>query len=302
MENAPIIDVRHNGMGDVVVACWIVHSAAAVGLRVRLNAHDRREVADMLGVPDDCLTSDESPDGAAIPGGGHLEFRLARTDPMSRFDAWCRSVGLPRLAPVRPPYREAREHADWADAQWRTVNADPTQPRVLLFPDAAWPIRAWPKAYFMDLASALMRAGWAVAAMGASQQAVDDMPCPWWGGFGVRHAAAMARRATLVAGNDSGASHLASTLGVRTLAICGPTDPGIVFAHEPNVQAVALEASVLACVGCHFRDTRGYRAACDRGGCQALMRLDPAAVGATVHRALAGRRGHVCRFDSPAGT
>jgi len=289
-ENAPIIDIQHNGMGDVVVACWIVHSAAAVGIHVRINTRERRDVANLLGVQDDCLTTEESPDKSSTPGNGHLEFELARTNPVPRFDAWCRSVNLPHLTPVRPRYCELSEHGDWADKAWRTVNADPSTPRVLLFPEAAWPIRAWPRAYFMDLASDLVRAGWAVAAIGDSQASVNYMPCPWWGGFGVRHAAAMAKRATVVVANESGPSHLASALGVRTISICGPTDPWIVFGHEPNVQPAILDSSVLACVRCHFLDTKGYRAACHVGGCQALMRLDPATVGALVQRAVVEER------------
>lgn len=286
MENGPIIDIRNNGMGDVVVAAWIVHSAAAVGLRVRVNTRERREVARVLGVAEDCMTTEESPDGLTTPGNGHLEFQLARTAPVSRFDAWCQSVELPRLAPVRPTYDELREDAEWAEQQWLTAHPDPSAPRVLLFPEAAWPIRAWPKAYFMDLATELVREGWAVAAMGGSQESVNFMTCPWWGGFTVRHAAAMARRATVVVANDSGPAHLASALGTRTIAICGGSDPWIVFAHEPNVQAAILDRSVVPCVGCHFLDSKGYRAACHVGGCQALMRLDPATVGIMVRHAV----------------
>jgi ADP-heptose:LPS heptosyltransferase len=98
----------------------------------------------------------------------------------------------------------------------------------------------------------------------------------------------MARRALVVVANESGPSHLAAALGTRTIAICGPTDPRIVFAHEPNVQAAILDASELACVGCHFSHTKGYRSACDVGGCQALMRLDPTTVGRLVERASSG--------------
>ena len=54
-ERPPLIDVRHNGMGDVVVASWIVHSALAVGQRVRINAHDQPAAASILSVPADLL-------------------------------------------------------------------------------------------------------------------------------------------------------------------------------------------------------------------------------------------------------
>jgi hypothetical protein len=289
VDDAPIIDVRHNGIGDVVVACWIVHSAAAIGERVRLNPRDRREIASLLGVSDACLTSDEAADWSSTPGIGHqLEYALKNTNPMSRFDAWCRSLSLPTLTPVRPPYCELSDDGEWANEQWRKVDADDAKPHVLLFPDAAWPIRAWPKAYFIDLASELIRLGCAVVAMAGSPETVEYMPCHWWGGFNARKIAAMARRALVVVANESGPSHLAAALGTRTIAICGPTDPRIVFAHEPNVRAAILDATDLACVGCHFSHTKGYRSACDVGGCQALMRLDPATVGILVQRAVFG--------------
>ena len=142
----------------------------------------------------------------------------------------------------------------------------------------------------MDLATALRDAGYAVAAMAASQAAVSYMPCHWWGGFSERQAAAMARRAMLVVANESGPSHLAAAIGTRTLTICGPTDPGIIFAHEPNVQTARLDAGTLACVGCHFSQEHGYRRACDGGECQALMRLDPFTVTKRIVATVSARR------------
>lgn len=276
----PVINVQNAGIGDVVVACWVVCSAEAAGRRVRLNAGGRGEVARLLGMSDAHLTS-AAPDWPGL----QLEYQLAAgTTPLSRFDAWCRSLGLPALTPVRPAYDERSADAEWAREQWRTVSRDEDRPRVLLFPEAAWSVRVWPKAYFIDLAAELQRDGMAVAAMAGTTGAVDFMPCHWWGGFTVRQAAAMCRQAAVVVANDSGPAHLASALEVRTVAICGPTDPRILFAHEPNVQAISIEASELPCVGCHFSDASGYRMACSAGGCQALMRLPPSDVGATVRR------------------
>ena len=119
------------------------------------------------------------------------------------------------------------------------------------------------------------------------------MPCRWWSGFSLGRVAAMAARATVAVANDSGPAHLASTVGTRTIAVCGPTDPALVFGHDRNVEPVTLDAQALACVGCHFSAGRGYRHACEVGGCQALMRLDPLLVEQRVRRALAGRDAHV---------
>jgi hypothetical protein len=273
-----LIDVRQNGIGDVVVACWIVHSAAAIGASVRVNPRNHAELARLLGVSGESLTSEEASDWSQTLGIGHqFEYEQVNVQPLSRFDAWSRSLGLPGLVPVRPPYLEAEEDARWADDQWAKVGRGGA-PRVLIFPDAAWSMRAWPKAYFVDLAEGLVRAGFAVAAMAAAPSAVDYMPCHWWGGFRLGAVAAMAARAQIAVANDSGPAHLASAIGTRTLALSGPTDPSIVFAHEPNVHGIAIDARTLPCVTCHFSANRGYRHACEVGGCQALMRLDPGVV------------------------
>lgn len=288
MRDSPVIDIRQNGIGDVVVACWIVHSARANGHCVHVNPRNHRDVALLFGVPHDCLTDIEAADWAATPGVGHqLEYHLAAAGrPESRFDVWAASLNLRGLTPVRPPYVERTEDAAWAETQWRTIGAAAAGHRVLLFPDAAWPVRTWPRAYFIDLASALTNMGYAVAAMAGSQEAVAFMPCHWWGGFTVRQAAAMARRASVVVANESGPAHVAAALGTTTVAICGPTSPRLVYAHEPNVIPATIDRSVLPCIGCHFSAAAGYRSACDVGGCQGLMRFEPARVAEIVQRAM----------------
>jgi hypothetical protein len=283
-----IIDVSNNGLGDVVVASWIAHSARAVNRVVQVNAHHRREVAVMLGVPDICLTSAEEISRSPLPSFLHLEYQLASTTPLSRFDAWCRCLGLPTLEPVRPSYCELAADGEWARQQWAVVDPGGEKQRVLLFPEAAWFTRMWPQAYYIDLANELGARGYAVAAMAGSQKAVDQMPCHWWGGFSVRQAAAMCRQADLVVANESGPAHLASVIGTPTVAICGPTDPALVFAHEANVRAVRIDSSLMPCVSCHFAASHGYRHACDVGGCQALMRLDPLTVSEAIGRMLTG--------------
>jgi hypothetical protein len=315
--SSPLIDVRHSGIGDVIVASWIVHSARAAGREVRLNPRERLEIPALLDVPAQLIARENGIDLSHTSRiGRDLEVSLAPGAQLSRFDAWCRALGLPRLDPVRPPYREHAPDGDWAEAQWRAVDPAGTKARILLFPEAPSHVRMWPYAYSIDLASALNAMGYAVAAFGDSVTHVEKMPCRWWGGFSVRQVAALTCRATLVVANDSGPAHLASTLGVRTLAVCGPSDPSVVFAHDPNVRALSLDRADLACVGCHFSPARGFRHACDVGGCQALMRLDPATVAGEVRQeierlALAGgspsvysegRKPPSCRPSSSSGS
>ncbi len=284
---APLIDIRTSGVGDAVVASWVVHSARAVNRLVQINASARRDVSQILGVPEACLTDTDDDAGSVRPDLARLQFHDDGAQPMSAFDVLCRGLGLPRLEPVRPPYVEAPDDGAWADEQWRKIDRAGARARVLIFPEAAWHTRVWPLSYFIDLANTLAGDGHAVAAMAGSQQAVRHMPCQWWGGFPVGKAAAMCRRADLVVGNESGPAHLASTIGTLAVPICGPTDPAVIFGHEPNVRPIRVDPGIVPCVGCLFVFTAGYRHACDVGGCQALMRYDPASASAAVRTILA---------------
>ena len=51
--------------------------------------------------------------------------------------------------------------------------------------------------------------------------------------------AAILRSARLFLGNDSGPTHLAAQLGVRTVAFFGPTDPGLWAPIGPGASVVA---------------------------------------------------------------
>ncbi len=75
--------------------------------------------------------------------------------------------------------------------------------------------------------------------------------------------------ADMVVANDSGPAHLAGTLGTKTFAVMGPTNPQMVFGYCPDVTCLRVAEGDLSCVGCHFKADRGFRAACDQG-CEAL--------------------------------
>ncbi|MEZ5668086.1 MAG: glycosyltransferase family 9 protein [Alphaproteobacteria bacterium] len=274
--DGPLIDMRDRGVGDVVVACWLVHAARAVGRPVRLNPRGLTDVCRMLGVEAPALSDAEGDNWAKTDGLGHRhEYALvAHGTPRPRFTAWAEALGLPGLAPVRPPYCETVAAAGWADAAW-AESAEPGQLRVAMFPEVAWLIRRWPPAYFIDLADMLKAKGAAVVMVGVDKAKVGAMGCRWYAGFSLARTAALMARADAVIGNDSGPAHLAGTLGVPTFVPCGPTDGALVFAHDPNVRCTGLPPGRLACHPCHFAVERGYRDACKVGGCRALMTLTP---------------------------
>lgn len=115
---------------------------------------------------------------------------------------------------------------------------------VLFHPFASWKTRCWPISHFASLAREFIRAGIAVGVIGgggASQEATfaemrsrirELLPSleshrfvPFMGRFSLKETGLLMTRSQLVIANDSGPMHLSSALGVRTVAIFGPTDP-----------------------------------------------------------------------------
>jgi len=274
-----VIDCQENGVGDVVVACWILHSAKAAGFAVHLNPRQNRSVALLLGVDQSQLTDESGQNWTYTPGiGTQYEYEKAPLSSLSRFDLWCASLDLPRLPPVRPNYVESPVDASWAESEWQRISSG-MSPRVVLFPLAAWPVRTWPRAYFLDLVSSLIASGASTVVLGRNKGEVQDFPGHWLWGYDLLKVSALVRRADLVVANDSGPAHLAGTIGVTTLAICGPTRGSLVFGHDSNVMTVSFDLRIMPCVGCHFSVNGGFRSACRLAGCQALMRLPPDDVG-----------------------
>ncbi len=275
----PVIDMRDKGIGDLVVTCWLAHSAAAVGRELRINPRGLDTVCHLLSVTAPVLTTADADNWAKTDGIGHrFEYaQVAQGRPMTRFGAWAQSLGLPGLQPVRPRYSEATDEADWAEEAW-AASAEPGQLRVAMFPEVAWLIRRWPPAYFIDLADMLKAKGAAIVMVGATKDMVSQMGSRWYAAFPLPRTAALMARADIVIGNDSGPAHLAGTIGTPTFVAAGPTDGDLVFAHDDNVRCVGLPPGRLACHPCHYAVARGYRDACKVGGCQALMTLTPDAV------------------------
>ena len=211
-----IMDFQNQGIGDVVVACWIICSAKAMGERVVMNPRSCHELPPMLGIGDEHVTDRSGLPWAETEGLGHLyEFWKDRTEPSfeprSRFHYWCQSLGLPRLAPIRPVYHPNKTDSAWAEEEWNKVDAEEIRPRVLVFPDTTSHIRQWPQSYFLELVAGLKRIGCSVGAMAVGADGVNYMDCHWWYGFSLSKVASMACKADVVIANDSGPAHLAGT-------------------------------------------------------------------------------------------
>lgn len=253
------------GLGDLVCFAWIGATLQAAGEDVEFYAHGWR--AEMLGYLGQRVTREIK--GAIAPEAGYAE--AIRTGSSLSYVEWMAAqcgLTLPTLDRPRlnlPPM--PRELGRAASA------------RVLLFPECAWPVRAWPRSYWHELARLLKEAGVDLAI-------VTEKRAEEFGAYRCIHGESLAfiagamQRAQLVIGNDSGPAHLAGTIGTRTLVIHGPTTERI-FAHIPEV--VSHRGRALPCAGCEY--VTSFHESC-RHGCHELYRTFPEEVAAHALRLL----------------
>lgn len=153
--------------------------------------------------------------------------------------------------------------------------------RILLCPQTHWQPREWLPTYWIDLAWKLKAAGYTVAmCLMQDDKRYAQAPHRFYG-YNLNDVAWLMKNSQLVIGVDSMPCHFAGTIGVKTLALMGPTKP-TVFSHISNV--FCLQSKTFDCVGCHF--AKPFRAACDQG-CSSLFSLFPDAVLKTVLKLLA---------------
>jgi hypothetical protein len=182
-----------------------------------------------------------------------------------RLEVRAEALGLPKERYARPSPCLSPIDVRWAED---VVSLCGDKPLILLFPQTNYMPRQWPAPYWVELAWMLNGQGFApVVVLGHHDARFTNVPFhriaqPW------SHVAALMQRASLVIGNDSAPAHLAGTLNVPTFALCGPTYKKV-FEYMPSVQVVTAPHELRGCVGCHWKQDRGYRAACDQG-CMAL--------------------------------
>lgn len=208
-----------------------------------------------------------------VPQGAHAVDRaLSLLAPLG-LPAEPADFGGDRLFPAVPP--SARRIFDLSPG-----------PYALLHPGAGWGNKRYPPAWWGEAARRLAAAAgvstWVAAAAGeeelaaaveaASGGAARAVSAPDLPTF-----AALARRALLVLGGDSGPLHLAHALGAPVLMLLGPTDPERTGPYGAPERALWKR---LPCSFCHrrFAETK----AC-------LLEIPPALV---AERAIALLHGH----------
>ncbi len=256
-----VINCDPTGMGDLLAAATIAESVRGQSPELRLSAHDaqKRMLLKMFGFP----VENRLPVRAMVDCLVSFDWELA--NPLvPRILARARGLGY-SLSPeqIKLPVATIPEQAiDWAKGQHRK-----DRPLVLLFPLSAYRNREWPASYWIDLGWRLEEAGYEVKTfIPAPDDRFQEAPSMYHS-RSIHDVAAMMRESSLVIGNDSGPVWLAGTLGLKSLALFGPTGPSL-YAHLPHVDCISGE---LECSGCWYQ-APDYRKACGVG-CMSLLGL-----------------------------
>jgi ADP-heptose:LPS heptosyltransferase len=151
--------------------------------------------------------------------------------------------------PLAPAARELCERHDVANGRF-----------ILLAPTATWPTKAWPAAHWVALATGLQAAGHPVVvltapgtrdlanALGAALGPDRGLVLP---PLPLAAALSVVAAARLIVSVDGGIMHAAVAMGVPTVALFGPTDPGLWFPYE-TLGPYRVLATRPACHPCHL--------------------------------------------------
>lgn len=264
-ERTVVLNADLHGFGDAMVTAWIAEGSKDGP--VKLIHHATGTKRDFLELFQQEVTPDA--EGAVSTFRAYeIETRRERGS-VPRVLSRGRQLGI-LSAPKRPRLRQLpAESLEWA-AHLRIAHTEGEQkPFVLLFPQTCYRSREWPAAYWVDLSWTLWKSGYGVAfCLHPHDERFANSP-RFYRNYSWQHTVALMLAADLVVGIDSAPIHVAGTLDRPTLALLGPTTPGVI-SHCPSVRCLSAPPERMECVGCVFNAP--YRAACDQG-CMALSRL-----------------------------
>ena len=165
--------------------------------------------------------------------GGRLRIFPFRPEdsrvPVVDYFLSCLGVERPREL---PPYIPVRAEASaWSKDFWRRSGLQGRKVLVLT-PGSGAREKNWPLEFFPEVVEWWKRkfTGESIVVLGPVEEELGRSGKNWKqmrvvGGLDLAKLAALIRRCDLYLGNDSGVTHLASALGVETVALFGPTDP-----------------------------------------------------------------------------
>lgn len=276
MERRAALFVRRGGLGDTlliapVLAAWRSRVAARHGNGVALHVAGVREFVDVLARYGACdaAFSSEGLDSFALTTGGE---RCARAK--ARFARYCAVVaddpallqcGVADVATYDPRPRDEMTllSAQVAAQLGLELAAGPfvlgagrreecgRRGAMVIAPGSGAVQKCWPRHRWIDLASWLVAAGERIDVVVGPTESERDDPRRWPWTVPVRfvvdrscgEVAAELERAAAFVGNDSGVTHLASMLGVPTVAVFGGGMPRVYAPIGPRTEIVVTDGS-----------------------------------------------------------
>ena len=265
------------GIGDLLCELWVIESMRAAGLDPVLHTNVWREVPALFGLegamtPHD-LPKPRMPEGFPEPERWAVEVGAHGHPPKglpSVGMGWIRTwlwgySGVRDLPVVRPRFKPLPLLQEKMRGVWQGTGR-----RVLVFPDVVFAVRRWPHTRFISLTEQLLEEGCDV------RMVLPGTPHPDYpraiGNLSITEAIHLVATADLVVGNDSGPAHIAGTLDVPCVAVCGPTPPRLFFEHTPSVREVRCPKERMRCVGCNWQRGKGYIDSVCAPACEALNR------------------------------
>jgi heptosyltransferase-2 len=138
------------------------------------------------------------------------------------------------LAALLPPLGWPREAHDEADVVWERMQGELAgRPGIAIHPGSGGARKRWPPSHFAALIRNLRRNYAPILIAGPQDEDVvaqviaEAGATPTVRDLSLVGLAAFLSDCSLYIGNDSGVTHLAGLLGLRTVALFGPTDPAL---------------------------------------------------------------------------
>lgn len=286
------------GIGDMAVYAWVCRNLIAQGVKFKINPYRHHSLLSMFGIPPEYITAEEGPKTYHPPKG------IAGVRDWLR--CWIEGYGgNPNTAIVAPqlvhdPARYEQAERWWQDRD-RATNTKGK--RVLIFPQVAWPTRAYPDSAFKWLAHRLMGAGYNPIVSVPTYLANHEWP--WcFGGHSLEDMVWAIKCADLTISVDTGPAHIAGTVGTKGLVLVGPSPYELFYGWYSSLEKVASD---LPCVGCNWDYANGNRSWCmskryegDQGdvlgweGCTATKAISPYTVFGRAAAILDGKIGTLC--------
>ncbi len=172
----------------------------------------------------------------------HMALQLAKALAPLSIETPTSVIALIDAMPSLVPPAEDEQQAS---AIWQRLSLpDSSVGTIAIHPGSGGATKRWPPKRFAALASAIHQMGYVPLLLEGPQDAEitsivaehAGVRLPIARNLTVGTLAALLRRCSAYIGNDSGVSHLAGLLGVRTLALFGPTAPTQWAPLGPQVQ------------------------------------------------------------------